>query len=415
MRILAERSWIFVLLGILFSSMCLVLPAPAAEPVNIVIIAESATLVGKAIVNGAQLAADEINAKGGINGQPLKLTVYDDQVKSAEAVQDFQRAVYNDHAVAVVGSWISEVALSLEPWAARLHTIYITTGAASPKITQLVHDDYNANKYVFQLKYNATEMAQMVCSFAHDDLVGTLGYKTAFVASENAAWTEPLDDEYLKCLPSSGLKVVGHMRFAPDTNDFTPIFATIEKEHPDVLITGWAHVGLKPTVQWHDQQIPLLIAGVDAQASTTDFWEKTNGATEGIITQAEGSPSPITPKTIPFVKAYENKFHISPAYAGYTTYDAIYVLKEAMEKAKSTQTDPLIKALEETHYTGVIGNIEFYDKSSPFAHGIKFSKGFGMGVLLQWQKGQLVTVWPKEAATGSLIVPSFVQKASSTK
>ncbi|MGD0216883.1 MAG: ABC transporter substrate-binding protein [Desulfobaccales bacterium] len=415
MRILAERSWIFVVLGILISSMCLVLPAPAAEPVNIVIIAESATLVGKAIVNGAQLAADEINAKGGINGQPIKLTVYDDQVKSAEAVQDFQRAVYNDHAVAVVGSWMSEVALSLEPWAARLHTIYITTGAASPKITQLVHDDYNANKYVFQLKYNATEMAQMVCSFAHDDLVGTLGYKTAFVASENAAWTEPLDDEYLKCLPSSGLKVVGHMRFSPDTNDFTPIFATIEKEHPDVLITGWAHVGLKPTVQWHEQQIPVLIAGVDAQASTTDFWEKTNGATEGIITQAEGSPSPITPKTIPFVKAYEDMFHISPAYAGYTTYDAIYVLKEAMEKAKSTQTDPLIKALEETHYTGVIGNIEFYDQSSPFAHGIKFGKGFGMGVLLQWQKGQLVTVWPKEAATGSLIVPSFVQKASSTK
>ncbi|MGA7578791.1 MAG: ABC transporter substrate-binding protein [Desulfobaccales bacterium] len=415
MRILAKKSSIFMVLGILFSSMCLVLPAPAAEPVNIVIIAESATLVGKAIVNGAQLATDEINAKGGINGQPIKLTIYDDQVKSAEAVQDFQRAVYNDHAVAVVGSWISEVALSLEPWAARLHTIYITTGAASPKITQLVHDDYNANKYVFQLKYNATEMAQMVCSFAHDDLVGTLGYKTAFVASENAAWTEPLDDEYLKCLPSSGLKVVGHMRFAPDTNDFTPIFATIEKEHPDVLITGWAHVGLKPTVQWHEQQIPLLIAGVDAQASTTDFWEKTNGATEGIITQAEGSPSPITPKTIPFVKAYENKFHISPAYAGYTTYDAIYVLKEAMEKAKSTQTDPLIKALEETHYTGVIGNIEFYDKSSPFAHGIKFGKGYGMGVLLQWQKGQLVTVWPKEAATGSLIVPSFVQKAGATK
>ncbi|MGA8572351.1 MAG: ABC transporter substrate-binding protein [Desulfobaccales bacterium] len=415
MRILAKRSSIFVVLGILFASMCLALPAPAAEPVNIVIIAESATLVGKAIVNGAQLATDEINAKGGINGQPIKLTVYDDQVKSAEAVQDFQRAVYNDHAVAVVGSWISEVALSLEPWAARLHTIYITTGAASPKITQLVHDDYDANKYVFQLKYNAIEMAQMVCSFAHDDLVGTLGYKTAFVASENAAWTEPLDDEYLKCLPSSGLKVVGHLRFAPDTNDFTPIFATIEKEHPDVLITGWAHVGLKPTVQWHEQQIPLLIAGVDAQASTTDFWEKTNGATEGIITQAEDSPSPITPKTIPFVKAYENKFHISPAYAGYTTYDAIYVLKEAMEKAKSTQTDPLIKALEETHYTGVIGNIEFYDKSSPFAHGIKFGKGFGMGVLLQWQKGQLVTVWPKEAATGSLIVPSFVQKAGATK
>lgn len=415
MRNLAKLSRVFIVLGIIFSFMCFVSPAPAAEPINLVIIAESATLVGKAIVNGAQLAVEEINAKGGINGQPIKLIVYDNQEKSAEAVQDFQRAVYNDHAVAVVGSWISEIALSLAPWSARLHTIYITTGAASPKITQLVHDDYDANKYVFQLKYNATEMAEMVCSFAHDDLVGKLGYKTAFVASENAAWTEPLDEGYLKYLPEAGLKVVGHMRFAPDTNDFTPIFATIEKEHPDVLITGWAHVGLKPTVQWHEQQIPLLIAGVDAQASTTDFWEKTNGATEGIITQAEGSPSPITPKTIPFVQAYEKEFHISPAYAGYTTYDAIYVLKEAMEKAKSTQTDALIKALEETRYTGVIGNIEFYDRSSPFAHGLKFGKGLGMGVLLQWQKGQLVTVWPKEAATGSLIVPSFVQKKGSSQ
>ena len=415
MRTLAKRSLVFMVLGILFSFMCFVLPAPAAEPINIAIIAESATLVGKAIVNGAQLAVEEINAKGGINGQPIKLTVYDDQVKSAEAVQDFQRAVYNDHAVAVVGSFISEVALSLAPWSARLHTIYITTGAASPKITQLVYDDYNANKYVFQLKYNAIEMAQMVCSFAQDELVRKLGYKTAYVASENAAWTEPLDEEYLKCLPDSGLKVVGHMRFSKDTNDFTPIFAAIEKEHPDVLITGWSHVGLKPTVQWHEQQIPLLIAGVDAQASTTDFWEKTNGATEGIITQAEGSPSPITPKTIPFVQAYEKMFHISPAYAGYTTYDTIYVLKEAMEKAKSTQTDALIKALEETRYTGVIGNIEFYDRNSPFAHGIKFGKGLGMGVLLQWQKGQLVTVWPKEAATGSLIVPSFVPQKSSSK
>ena len=132
MKILAKRWWIFIVLGILFSFLCLVLPAQATKPVNIVIIAESATLVGKAIVNAAQLAVEEINAKGGINGQPIKLTVYDDQMKSAEAVQDFQRAVYTDHAVAVVGSWISEVALSLEPWAARACIPSISPPAPPP-------------------------------------------------------------------------------------------------------------------------------------------------------------------------------------------------------------------------------------------------------------------------------------------
>ena len=410
MEMSIKKFIVFLFAGLfILSPLGLATAMAAKSPLPIAVIAEASTLVGKSIVNGATLAADEINAKGGINGHPIKLHVYDDQFKSAQAVQDFQRAVYDNHAVAVVGSWVSEIALTLEPWAARLHTVYITTGAASPKITQLVHNHYSNYKYVFQLKYNAIEMAKAVCAFAHQDLVKSLGYKTAYVASENAAWTQPLDAEYLKLLPKSGLKVVGHMRFAPDTDDFTPIFSSIEKHHPDVLITGWAHVGLKPTVQWHEQQVPMLLVGVDAQASTSDFWQKTNGATEGVVTQAEGSPSPITPKTIPFVNAYEKKFNVSPAYAGYTTYDAMYVLKNALEKTGSTKADALVKALEKTNYTGVMGHIQFYGRKSPFAHGIRFGKGYATGVMLQWQHGKLVTIWPHQAATGSLILPAFVK------
>ncbi|MGC8790053.1 MAG: ABC transporter substrate-binding protein [Desulfurella sp.] len=382
----------------------------AAEPINIGIIAEQGTLVGDSIVNGAKLAADQINAKGGIDGRPIKLFIYDDHMRATDAVQAFQRAVYDHHVVAVIGSWISEVALALEPWAARLHTIYITTGAANPKITEVVHNNYNMYKYVFQLKYNATEMAQTVCNFISDDLVKQYGYKTAFVASENAAWTEPLDAEYLKCLPQTGIKVVGHMRFAPNTTDFTPIFTDIKSKNPDLLVTGWAHTGLQQTVQWHEAKYPFLIVGINAQASTSDFWKKSNGATEGIISQAEGSPAPITPKTIPFVKEYEKVFGITPAYGGYTTYDAIYVLAQAIKRAKSTNTDALIKALEATNYIGVMGHIEFYGKESPYAHGIKYGPSYATGVLLQWQHGKLETVWPPHAATAKVIIPSFVKK-----
>ena len=384
-------------------------PVFAAEPINIGVIAEEGTLVGDAIVNGAKLAVSQINSKGGINGRHIKLFIYDDHMKATDAVQAFQKAVYKHHVTAVVGSWISEVALSLEPWAARLHTIYITTGAASPKITEKVHRDYNRYKYIFQLKYNAIEMAETVCNFIHEDLT-KYHYKTAYVASENAAWTKPLDDEYLKCLPKSGIKVIGHMRFAPNTTDFTPIFSKISSKNPDLLITGWAHTGLQQTVQWHEEKLPFLIAGVDAQASTSDFWEKSNGATEGIISQAEGSPAPITQKTIPFVKEYEKVYRISPAYGGYTTYDSLYILANAIKRAKSTNTNDVIKALEATNYVGVMGHIEFYPQSSTFAHGIKYGKGFATGVMLQWQHGKLETVWPSYAATSKVIIPSFVKK-----
>ena len=384
-------------------------PAFAKSPIKIGVIAEEGTLVGDAIVNGAKLAASQINAKGGINGRPIKLFIYDDHMKATDAVQAFQRAVYDHHVVAVVGSWISEIALSLEPWAARLHSIYITTGAASPKITEKVHKNYNRYKYVFQLKYNAIEMADTVCNFIHDEL-GKYHYKTAYVSSENAAWTKPLDSEYLRCLPKIGIKVIGHMRFSPNTTDFTPIFSKIKAKNPDILVTGWAHTGLQETVQWHEERLPFLIVGINAQASTSDFWKKSNGATEGIITQAEGSPAPITSKTMPFVKAYEKIYGITPAYGGYTTYDALYILADAIKRAGSTNTSSVIKALEATNYVGVMGHIEFYPKSSPFAHGIKYGKGFATGVMLQWQHGRLETVWPAYAATAKVIIPSFVKK-----
>ena len=68
--------------------------------------------------------------------------------------------------------------------------------------------------------------------------------KTAVVMSEDAAWTTPLDAEYLQCLPKIGIQVLDHIRLSPDTTDFTPIFNKIEGVKPDVMITS----GFSPSI-----------------------------------------------------------------------------------------------------------------------------------------------------------------------
>ncbi len=282
-------------------------------------------------------------------------------------------------------------------------------------ISGLVHDNYDANKYTFQLQLNSDQLAQSVADFLKDDMVKNLGYKRAFIACENFAWTQSLEDAYMKYLPAAGIDIVGHLRFAPDTNDFTPIYSTIEQQHPDLVITGWAHVGVKPTVQWHEQQVPVLLVGINAQASTSAFWDGTNGATEGVLSQNEASEAPITPKTLPFVDVYKKRFGVSPAYCGYNAYDAMYILKNAVELARSTKSDELVKALEKTNYTGVQGQIEFLGKESPFTHCVRYGTGFVLGTETQWQNGKLVTIWPKQAATGSLIIPDFVKHKKSAE
>jgi len=227
-------------------------PASAADqaPIKIGVIAEAQSVAGSSIPQAAQLAADEINAKGGVGGRKIEIVSYDNHSSSAESVRAFQRAVSEDHVNAVISSYISEVVLALEPWAARLKTVFITPGAASDVITQNIAKDYARNKYTFHGYLTSSALAGQVCAAAKDMLVDGLKMKTAVIMSEDAAWTTPLDAGYEACLPKIGLKVLDHIRFSPDTTDFTPIFNKIEGQKPDVIITGISHVGTQPTVQW---------------------------------------------------------------------------------------------------------------------------------------------------------------------
>ena len=184
-------------------ALLLAMPTPgqaaSKKPIKIGVLAPFSAIDGISIVN---------------DGHPIKLITYDDHASASDGVRGFQRAVQQDHVAAVVGTFISEVALAVEPWVARLHTPFLITGAASTKITKYVHNDYKHYKYVFHDNLNSAFLGDVVCGASHDILVKDFHYKTAVVMSEDAAWTQPLDNEYLKCLPKAGLKVVKHIRFS---------------------------------------------------------------------------------------------------------------------------------------------------------------------------------------------------------
>ena len=183
----------------------------------------------------------------------------------------------------------------------------ITPGAATTAISAMVHADYSRYKYMFHGWINSQALADVICSGIDDLLVKPYNVKSAVIMSEDAAWTTPLDQEYLQCLPKIGVQVLDHVRFNPDTTDFTPIFNDIEAKHPDLIVTGISHVGVQPTVQWHDLQVPIPMAGQSSQATTSTFWDDTHGATEGVITASAAAPGvALTPKTIPFTEAYRN-------------------------------------------------------------------------------------------------------------
>lgn len=385
----------------------------SSNPIRIGVIGAKSTLDGKAIFQGAELAAAKINAHGGINGRPVKLVEYNDHFKTSDAIRAFQRSVRKDHVAAVTGVFGGAISVALEPWAARMKTPLIISGASDDKIDTSIHKHWPQYRYIFQEIPNSTFIAKATCRFAKQVLVQKLHYKRVAIFSEKAGWTKPVNAEYKKCLPKAGLNVVDTINFSVKTQDYSPLFNRIEKDNAQALIATMAYVGVKPTIQWQQNQVSALLTGINAQATAPKFWQKTNGNAKDVIAGAYAANGvAITPKTPAFYKAFKKRFHQTPAYSAYTEYDAVYTLKSAIERAHSTQADKVVPALEKTDRTGVtFPTIKFYGPKSKYTHALVYSKK-QEGVAVQWQHGKQVVIWPKRVADGKLVIPPFVKNAN---
>jgi len=380
----------------------------ASQPVRIGVIAPASAIDGKSIFHAAELAAKHINAAGGIDGRPVKLYKYDDHASTADAVRAFQRAVRQDHVKAVVGVFISEIALALEPWSGRLKTPLIISGAVSDDIGKQIHAHYKQFKYTFHTYINSVFVTKTACKYARDTIEKPYHVHRAVVLSENANWTKPVVKEYKKCLPSAGFKLVDVINLDPSTSDFTPIYNRIEGDHAQVIMAALAHVGVKPVVQWRQGQVPAIYAGISAQATSSNFWAATNGGANTVMTMTTGSSGvPVTPKTPAFYKAYKAAFHSEPAYNSYTTYDSFFILKNAIEGVKSGSYNSMVAAISHTNLEGVSGHLQFYGPNAKYTHDVRYNKST-VGVATQWQNGKQVVVWPPRVAQAKVRLPSFV-------
>ncbi|MFX5718310.1 ABC transporter substrate-binding protein, partial [Acinetobacter baumannii] len=90
----------------------------------------------------------------------------------------------------------------------------------------------------------------------------------------------------------------------------------------------------------------------------------------------------LTPRTIPFARNYTARFNTTPASHSYATYDAIYLLKDAIERGGSTEADAVVAALETADFVGASGRIVFQGPGDRLTHDMKFGEGFITGVAI---------------------------------
>lgn len=378
-------------------------------PIRIGISTAIQVQVGRDTLDAARIAIEEINAKGGVLGRKLEMVSADETENPETGINAIKKLTTDDKVDVLVGGYTSGVTLAQLPHIAAAKTIYLGIGAASPAITAKVKQDYNNYKYIFRCNpLNSKWLATFVVDYVVNLVGKEQGVKKVAIVGESAKWVQDMVPFLKKGVNDGGMTVTLTELFDVQTSDFSPLFSKVRSSGAQFLVMILSHASSDVFVkQWYDAQVPIPIGGIDVKSQDNDFYSRVGGKAISETTQIGFSRVPLSPTTIPFWDTFVKRYHRDPVYTAGGAYDAIKIYAEAVTRAKTTQTDAVIKELEKTNFQGTGGRIVFDE-----AHDIKYGTEYVVPVMVQWQDGgKRAVVWPKEKATGKPILPPWLTKS----
>lgn len=373
------------------------------DTVRFGVLAPVQMVVGQGIINAAKLAAEEINAAGGIHGKKIEIIVGDTESKPEKGITAMKKLVMEDKVDVLVGEYNSGVALAIQPFLGNYKIVLISTGTASTDLTNNVKKDYQKNKYFFRHMINSDRMELVAHKFLKEFAHGKLGCKKFAILAENAKWTEDYGKDLKKDLEKDGLEVVLYERFDVELKDFSPIFSKIKSLGTQWIFELVSHGASIPLVKaWQDNK-PALMGGANVGSMDSKFWGMTGGASLYESTYNMIARAPLTDRTIPFWDDYVKKFGSNPMYVSGFTFDAVYLISEVIKQKKSVKSDDIVAGLENISYKGVLHPQTGFDKQT---HDLL--EGRYVMPFVQWQAGgKQVVFYPEKFKTGDYVKPAW--------
>ncbi|MCL6478864.1 MAG: ABC transporter substrate-binding protein [Peptococcaceae bacterium] len=369
------------------------------------------------------VAVEEINARGGVNvggkKRPLKLEVVDTRdlepsVPVSDALLAVEKLILEKKADFIVGGPArSEAALAAMDLVASNKKVFIsTTGFLSPKFEEQVAANYNKYKYSFRITGSSkTMVAEMLAVF--DFLKNQQGFSKVAIMVQDVAHARSGGEIMAAKLKEKGWQVMDPEVYPTGTGDYSTGLLKASKFGAQVLFL-WMDMPESSILlkQYADMKLPAVTYGFINSAEQPGFFKAAEGKGEYTLVHlvnAGNAPVKATASTMNFVNAYQKRWNIEPeGYGTSSSYQAIITLAAAIEKAQSTETDAVIKALEEIDMEGVYGRVRF-NKEHQIIPSLDPAEG-AVPQVIQWQAGKRETVFPVKIATAELKLPPWMKK-----
>jgi len=386
---------------ILAIALAVAAPFAAAQSIKIAVLGPMNFVQGENHWAGAEMARDEINKAGGISVGGKKRTIElvkadTNEIQSVpDATNAVERVITRDKVDFLIGGFRSEAVLAMQEVAMDYKKMFLGAGAADAKLGENVEKNYDRYKYWFRITpTKAPDLFRTLMA-----VLGDIGNqvrtstksdtpKVAIIA-EKAAWTEAIVKGLQATLPKMKMDVVGTWQPSAVATDVTAELSAIERANADIVFTLLSGpVGISLGRQMGERNMKAVAFGINVEGQKDEFWQASAGKANYVSTLDTYAEVESTPKTIPFVQAFKKRYGKAPTYNA-ATYDAIMILKAAIEQTGGMDADKLVPAIEKMEHVGTAGT-DTFDKR----HDLVWAVGKTSGIAVQWQDGKKVPFWP---------------------
>ena len=391
---------------------------PAAAPPRVIRVGALYPLSGNIASTGldcrrgAELAVDIINGKydldlplaqeeglPNLGGAKLELVFADTKGEPKNGLGEVERLITQEKVVAIIGAYQSSVTKTASQATERLKVPFVCSDASSPTLTQ------RGFKYFFRASPNDASFAKDQIKFLQEMKAKGKKVETIAILNENTEFGSNVAKEVVKAAQEGGFKVVAEISYTANATDVTSEVGRLIQAKPDVLIHAsyitdailftktFKEMGFKPTafLSFAGYIEPAYLPAVKSDGN--DIVVRSTFALD------LGKKKPLIAKVNALFK---KKYGTDMSENAARSFTAPFVLADAINRAKSTESEAVIKALQETN---IPGNQVIYPWKGITFNPQTHQNDQATGILVQIQNEQYVTVWPFDSAAAEVVWP----------
>jgi len=345
---------------------------------------------GKAHKLGYEIAASDINAKGGVLGKQVEVVIYDDQGKPDQAVQGASKLMDQDHVVIVLGAYSSETTRAVIPAVTQKGIPLIMPTATADNVVE------TGSPWVFRICAGAKAYAAAMADF----LKNNGAPKTVAIIYENTNFGQANGKAMEAAAPASGMTVVANEAYQASSPDYKALLQRVKDKDPEVIYYASylldATTLMKQTAQLDINPKYLTAAGTGFSAAEFPTEKGAGKFAEHTFSVSQWLPSAKWEGSREFDDKYFKIAGGHSAYHGMQAYAALVVAADAIKNAGSEDPKKIADAIRAEHLSTPFGPIAF-DAKGQNAHPV---------LITQVQGGQYKVVWPPDQAEAKPVMPT---------